>query len=123
MFGSGSKLAALRTPSHWLPKLSTSAFDRGSRNIRRTCCSSTAGSFEPPALGQVQQLFVRNAAPQKKRQARREIDVAEPVHGPARRAGGIALDAEQEIEADEHALERRLNPGVERRSALSRGRS
>ena len=40
---SGTTPASLPSSSHWLAKLSTSACERGSRSIRRTCCSSTAG--------------------------------------------------------------------------------
>jgi hypothetical protein len=68
---------------------------------------------EPPALGQRQQLVVRDAAPEEKRQARREVEVAQPVGRAGPKVRRIGLDAEQEVEADEHALERGLDPGLE----------
>src|SRR3990172_5108428 len=43
--GSGAAVAILRRYSHCPAKLSTRVFARGSASIRRTCCSSTAGSL------------------------------------------------------------------------------
>ena len=58
---------------------STSASDRGSASMRRTCCSSTPGLLEPSLAGHVDQLVVRNAAPQEERQARRQLEVADAI--------------------------------------------
>ncbi len=48
MFGSGSQVCALRTPSHWLAKLSTSERERGSRSMRVTWRDSSAGARSCP---------------------------------------------------------------------------
>ena len=77
----GSTLRTLRSCSHWPAKLVTSVARRGSASIRRTCCSSTAGSSSLPWLGHLQQLVVGDAAPEKERQARRQLDVADAVDG------------------------------------------
>ena len=42
-----------RTFSHWPVKLVTNDSDFGSASIRRTCCSSTAGSFSRPCAATV----------------------------------------------------------------------
>ena len=67
----------LRRYSHWPAKLLPSARARSSFSIRRTCCSSTAGSCSRPCVGQRQQLVVRNAAPDEERQARRQLEIAD----------------------------------------------
>ena len=54
--------------------------ERGSAIMRRTCASRTDGSPSCPALGNCEQLIVGNAAPQEERQARRQLDVADPVN-------------------------------------------
>ena len=67
-----------------------------------------------PATGGVEQLVVWNAAPQKERQSRRQIQIADPIRAARRRAGRIPLDAEHELGADEHGAGRQLDPAVER---------
>ena len=62
--------------SHWPAKLVDQRSARGSASIRRTCCSSTAGSRQLSLPASIQQLIVGNAAPQKERQPRREFDIA-----------------------------------------------
>ena len=56
---------------------STSASARSSASIRRTCCSRTAGSFSRPFAASVDELVVGNAAPEKERQPRCQLDVAD----------------------------------------------
>ena len=63
--------------------------------------------------GQVQQLVVRDTAPEEEREARCEIDVADPVHLTWPGAGRILLDAIEEVGRDEHPFQRGLNAGVE----------
>ena len=77
---------------------STSARDASSASIRRTCRSSTAGSCSLSGNRHVQQLVVRNAAPQEERQPRRQLEVADAIRrvrrgrrrDPARRGTGTA---------------------------------
>ena len=61
----------------------------------------------------IQQLVVRDAAPQEERQARGEIQVAHAIDGTGSRAGGILFDAEEEMRAHQHGGERHLDAGVE----------
>src|SRR5262249_3919426 len=63
--------------------------------------------------GELQQLVVGNRAPQKEREARRELEVADAVHRSRREAGWIVFDAERELRAREEPLQSRLNPGFE----------
>ena len=97
--------------------------------------------LQPAAFGEIEQLIVGNAAPQEKRQTRRELEVGDTVYvcfaRLARRSfsgGGILFDAEQEIRRDEHRLEGTLNPAsksawqasslfIERKQRLNVGRS
>ena len=70
-------------------------------------------------LGEVEQLVVRNAAPQEERQPRRELDVAQPMDGAGRDVRRILLDAEQEVRDRQHALERALDAAVEAAAGAS----
>ena len=71
---SGRALRSSRSSSHWPAKLSTSASALGSASIRRTCRSSTAGSFSVPRPASASSSVVGNAAPEEERQPRRELD-------------------------------------------------
>ena len=82
--------------------------------MRRTCCSSTAGSLELSATGGLQQFVVGDAAPEEERQPRRQIhdrSADRPI--PAGAAGGFALDAEQKAGRCQHALDASLDSGIE----------
>src|SRR4029079_5978561 len=71
------------------------------------------GLTELPPCGEIEELFVRNAAPQKERQPGRELDIADPMD----RAGSDAavfLNAKDERRAGENPTQCQLNPGVER---------
>ena len=129
---SGVIESRLRRCSHCAAKLVTSARDRSSASIRRTCRSSTAGSCSFPRCGHVEQLVVRNAAPQEERQPRRQLEIADAIRrvrrdarpDPARRGTGTAgltstrrqrhLDARVEV-----AVRARLP--IERERALQIG--
>ena len=58
----------------------------GSASMRRTCCSSTPGVLELALRRDVEQLVVGNAAPEKERQARRQLEVADAVDASRRAA-------------------------------------
>ena len=77
--------------------------------MRRTCASRTAGSFSLPCSATLQQLVVRNAAPEEERQPRRELEVADAIGRAGRRRSRIALDAEDELRRRENPLERRFD--------------
>ena len=64
-------------------------------------------------LGETEQLVVGDARPEEERQSRRELDIADLVIGPGRHVGRVALDAEQEPGAHEHARHGRANTAVE----------
>ena len=61
----------------------------------------------------VEQLVVRDRAPQEERQPRGELQVADRVDAVRREIRRIALDAEQELRRDEQARQRFLNPPLE----------
>ena len=103
----------LRRCSHWSAKLLTRVRERASASIRRTCCSSTSGLLSVAARGQVEQLVVRDAAPQEERQARRELEVADAIGRPRRDAGRVLFDAEQELRIHQHRAQGHLDPRVE----------
>ena len=86
---------------------------RGSASMRRTCCSSTAGLARACRARQRQQSLVRDAAPQEERQSRRQLEIADAVHGARRRRRRVALDAEEELGIREDALQRHPDAAVE----------
>ena len=60
--------------------------------------------------GQLQQRLVGQAAPEKERQARRKLQIAQPIRFPVRiTAVGIAVDPQQEFGVDEDSLNGELN--------------
>src|SRR5687768_16766313 len=61
----------------------------------------------------LEQLVVRNAAPQEERQARRELEIADAVDAAGRNVRRLFLDAVDEARRDEHAGQRDLNAGLE----------
>ena len=72
-----------------------------------------AGVPQLPFHRDVQQLVVRDAAPQEERQPRRQFEVADTVGGAASGVGRIDLDPVQELGADQQALERTLDAALE----------
>ena len=75
----GVMAARLRSCSHWPAKFAVSASDRGSASIRRTCCVEHARLTQPAARREIEQLVVRDAAPQEERQPRRELEIADAI--------------------------------------------
>ncbi len=86
---------------------------RGSAIMRRTCASSTFGVLQSSARRGVEQLVVRDAAPEEERQPRGELEIGQPVRGTSGDARGIALGAEEEVGIDQNPLERELDAGIE----------
>ena len=82
-------------------------------------CLEDGRDAQLPALGHVEQLVVRNAAPEEERQAGRQLQVADPVALAGRDALRIALDAEQELGADQQPPQRHLDAGVEAAAGAS----
>ena len=72
----GASRRMLRRCSHWPREIGRPArCARGSASIRRTCCSSTAGVAQRRrARRRVEQLVVRDAAPEEKRQPRGQLE-------------------------------------------------
>src|SRR6185295_15703727 len=64
------------------------------------------GLTEAAALREVEQLVVRDAAPEEKGQARGELEVAQAVGGLRRQSRRITLDAEEELVVHENGAER-----------------
>ena len=70
---------------------------------------ASPGPSSAPRRRHVEQLVVRDAAPQEERQPRRQLEIAEPVRGARRDVGRLALEAEEELRIDEHARQRALD--------------
>ena len=71
------------------------------------------GIGEPAGAGQLQQLIVRNAAPEEEGKSRRQLEIADPVHRASRQVGRLVFEAEDELRIDEHARQGVLDPGLE----------
>ncbi len=71
------------------------------------------GLFNCPAAAAFEQLVVRNAAPEKERQARGQLQIADAIRRARRGVGRFVLDAKQELRTHEHAFERPLNAPIE----------
>ena len=122
VYRSGVRAGTLRRYNHWPTKLSTSACERLSASIRRTCVSSTSGVLEPSLRREVEQLVVGNAAPQEERQTGRELDIAHvidiqrDVRGGAcagRHVGRIGFRAEEKLGAHEQSSDRQFDTCLE----------
>ena len=87
--------------------------DRGSASIRRTCCVEHGRIVQLALRRDVQQLVVRNAAPQEERQPRRQLEIADAIDRARRNRGGIWFAAEQELRARENQPQRILDADVE----------
>ena len=74
---SGAISSSLATLSHWNAKSSLSDLARGSASMRLTCAASTSGFAQSCFCGELQQLLVRQAAPQEEGQTRRQLQVAQ----------------------------------------------
>src|SRR5439155_14864783 len=61
----------------------------------------------------LQQLVIRDAAPQEERQTRRELEVGNAIRRLRRRALGLALEPKQKLRADEDAPQGELEARVE----------
>ncbi len=61
----------------------------------------------------VQQLIVRDAAPEEKGQARRELEIADAIWRIGRNPWRIGLDAKEEIRTHQHARHGHLDAGFE----------
>ena len=81
--------------------------------MRRTWRFKHRRIAEPAALGDGEQLVVGNAAPQEERQARRQLDVADPVNGPGTRIRRIELHAENELGRHQDLLQRQSHARLE----------
>src|SRR5262249_57012699 len=62
--------------------------------------------------GGVEQFIVRDAAPEEKRQSRRQLEIADPVDAVRRYLLWIAFQAEQKLRIGEHCAQRRCNSVV-----------
>ncbi len=103
----------LRRCSHWPAKLLTRLRERGSASIRSDLSLEHLGLAQLAALRQVEQLVVRDAAPEEERQARGELDVRDAVGRVRRDAGRVGLDAEEELRVHQHRAQGHLDPRVE----------
>ena len=102
-----------RRYSHCAAKLVTSDSERGSASIRRTCCSSTFGSFSRPAAA-ASSSSSSGMLLQMKKDRREASSRSETRYAvPAADVRGLTLDAEEELRADEQPLERLLDAEVE----------
>ena len=115
---SGRTLSTSCSRSHCAAKRVDSARERGSAIIRFTCRSKTAGVAERAVAADLQQLLIRQRAPQEERQPRREIDVGDAIAAVA----GLRrlLDAEHEARVGEDPLDAEPDPVVEVAAVVAR---
>jgi hypothetical protein len=71
------------------------------------------GLFQLAASGEIQQLVVGNAAPQKERQARGELEIIDFVRDAGLSFRRIAFHAEQKLRADQDSSQGGLDAGIE----------
>ena len=71
------------------------------------------GFAQLAALRQVEELVVRDAAPEEERQAGRELDVGDAVGRARRDARRVRFDAEEELRVHQHRAQGHLDPRVE----------
>jgi hypothetical protein len=64
-------------------------------------------------LRHLQQLVVRNTAPEEEREPGCQLEIGDPIRRLRRQACGIGLDAEEEVRTDEHGRHCHLDAGVE----------
>ena len=121
--GSGCQSRRLRRCSHCDAKFFASASAAASASIRRTCCSSTAGSLSFPRR-QADQRVVGTAAPQEERQPRRQLQIADAVDSSrALTPGGVRSNRKTNSGSDEDApAEPILTPVLEVALVLARPR-
>ena len=81
--------------------------------MRVTCFVEYGRLPQLTALGGLEQLVVGNAAPQKKGETRRELDIADRIHATRTRVRRIDFDAVQELRADEETTKRPLDSDFE----------
>ena len=111
-------LCRLRRSSHCAAKLSTSAFDRGSREHAADLRSSTPAPSACPASASCEQLVVRDAAPQEERQPRGELDSRRPRRPrPGATLGGSGSSRNRKLGLVEDA--RAARSRCRRRSAVA----
>ena len=72
-----------------------------------------AWSPECPARRHIEQLIIRDAAPQKERQSGGQLEIADLIDGVRLDARGIALDAEQEVRGHQQSSQCLLNALLE----------
>ena len=68
---------------------------------------------ELTATRQVEQLVVRDAGPEKERQARGELEIGDPVDLSVGHTGRVSFDAEQKLRAHQHAFDGALDTALE----------
>ena len=111
-----------RRYSHCAAKLVTIDSERGSASIRAHLPLEHRRVLQLSGGRGIQQLVVGNAAPEKERQPRGELEIADrdrACRAPA--FAGSVLDAEQELRAHQHPLERPLNAAIESAFGPARG--
>ena len=109
----GLTASILRSRSHCPAKLVARLNERRSASILRACFSSSSGLTQLAANGGVEQLIVRDAAPQEERQSRCQLEIADSVDAAGRYFLWVAFHAEQELRVGEHSAQRRRDSGVE----------
>ena len=72
------------------------------------------GILQPATRRNAQQLIVRNAAPEKERQPRGQLEIGHSERCAGRRLRRLALEPEEELRIDENASDRPLDAELER---------
>ncbi len=114
------KASRLRRRSHCPAKLVARLNERRSASIRARLLLELVRPAQPAANRDVQQLIVRDAAPQEEGEPRCQLEIGDAVYvsfaRPARRSfseGGVRFDAEQKLRVDQHRAQRSSDSRVE----------
>ena len=90
---------------------------------RRACAAPAArapsGLLQPSLAGHVDQLVVRNAAPQEERQARGQFQVADAIGSPGGEIGRFLFGAHEKLRARQQPPKRQLDAVLERAGAAA----
>ena len=107
-------LRRLRSCSHWPAKFVTSAARaRIGQHAPHLPLQHRAARAAGPAPASVDQLIVRDAAPQEERQPRCELEVADAIRRPGGHADGSRSAAKDELRIGQNAAKPELDAGLE----------
>ena len=102
-----------RRCSHWSGEVGHQALRARVGQHAKDLPFEHLGLAQLATLGQVEQLVVGDAAPEKERQPRGELDIRDSVGGLRRDAGRVCLDPEEELRVDQDGAQGHFDSRVE----------